>query len=157
MVMQIVITVPRVIVISSFLSWFGECPSLDYIYIIPQTFQKVNTFFKSFLLVFRRTTSKLLGLRYRKTLPSVTHNARVFLFGVLQELPRSPQPLVLRMPAATPHLPSLSAVARPCKYRMGVISRAAVGIAIVGRSVASLPSSLHTYYTTQSRKSQPPF
>ena len=30
---------------------------------------------------------------------------------------------------------------------LGVISRAAVGVAIVGRSVASLPSSLRVYYT----------
>lgn len=44
-----------------------------------------------------------LGLRYRKTFPSVTHNARVFLFGVLQGLPRSPQSSVLSMPTATPH------------------------------------------------------
>ena len=35
------------------------------------------------------------------------------------------------------------------KYRMGVVSRAAVGVAIVGRSVAPLPSSLQVYYTTK--------
>lgn len=48
---------------------------------------------------------------------------RLFV-GVLQGLPRSPQPLMLRMPAATPP-PAVLVRGGSTKYRMGVVSRAA--------------------------------
>ena len=110
---------------------------------------KIGEFFSG---RFRRNTSKLLGLRYRKTLLPYCLRRRLFV-GVLSGV--APSATALGVKNAGCHTPPAVLVrGGSTKYQMGVVSRAAVGIAIVGRSVASLPSSLHTYFTTQSRKSQ---
>lgn len=69
------------------------------------------------------------GLRYRKTLYPLLFSGS-FWCGFCQGLPASPQPLMLRMPAATPHLPSLSAVARPLLVGYAVCPRCPLQLAV---------------------------
>ena len=76
-----------------------------------------------------------------------------YLFGVLQGLPRSPQPSMLSMPAATPH----AVLVRSGSTLYVGWEWLAVPPLVhrhCGRSVAPLPSSLQVYYTTNFREKQ---
>lgn len=78
--------------------WFSEfhisiCPFIDgksspSLYILYHTLTDLSIPFEKFVaLFFRRDTSKLFGLRYRKTLPPITLKAWVIYCGFFRDCP----------------------------------------------------------------------
>ena len=138
---------PKIFISISFLSWFVKFSFswLHTYYITIITF--CQYFYKSFYydLDVWRLNTPVYATGKRSCLLCLRR--RLFVV-VLQGLPRSPQPLVLRMPAATPHLLSSSAVAR-LSIGWEWLAVPPWVLRVFGRSVAPLPSSLRVYYTTK--------